>query len=308
MTSRFVGQKVAVLAGGLSSEREVSLITAKTCAEALQKKGYDTVLIDVGRDVATQLLQSRASVVFNGLHGVYGEDGRIQGLLDWMGIPYTGENLRSSLLAMDKGLAKAAFRAAGVPVANDVLISKNSILEGRTPQIPFDFPVVVKPLAEGSSVGVTIVQNPEDLASALKTAARSGDVLIEQFVKGVELSVVSQGQRSLGAVEIAPKRDFYDYTAKYDDAGTDYYVPPRISDEDLERVKQVGLAAHLALGCCGVTRTDVILTREGPIVLEVNTQPGMTSHSLVPKVAAAAGISFEDLVEWILDHAQCAEM
>jgi D-alanine-D-alanine ligase len=301
------GRRVGVLLGGLSNEREISLRTGKAIATALRSSGYDTVEIDAAHDLPERLRADRVEVVFNALHGTWGEDGRVQGLLDWMQIPYTGDGLRACLLSMDKAISKQLFRLRGVPVAADVVWHRGAPgTDPSTAECPFDGKVVVKPVAEGSSVGVTIVQSPEAFRPAVAEAFRVADrILVERFVEGVELSVVTFFNRPLGAVEIEPVRAFYDYEAKYGNAGTRYHVPPRVTGPALEACLDAGLRAHRALGCHGVTRTDVILGEAGPVVLEVNTLPGMTATSLVPKVAAAAGLSFEALVECMLDHAHC---
>ncbi len=306
ITGRFHGRRVAVLKGGLSAEREVSLNTGRAIAAALRGRPYDVVELDPGHDLPARLVAERVDVVFNALHGTWGEDGRLQGLLDWMNVPYTGDGLRACLLAMDKQISKVLFRQAGVPVAADVVLTRGAVPAEVAETPPFALPVVVKPVAEGSSVGVTIVRAPGEWAPALAAAfAISSRVLVERFVAGVELSVVTLVDRALGAVEIAPAREFYDYEAKYGQAGTQYHIPPRLPAPLLEAAQAAGLAAHRALGCRGVTRTDVICGPDGPVVLEVNTLPGMTATSLVPKVAAAAGMPFADLLEFLLDRAAC---
>lgn len=302
----FRGRRVGVLLGGLSSERDVSLRTGAAIADALRSVGYDVTEIDAGHDLPERLRAERIEVVFNALHGTWGEDGRVQGLLDWMRVPYTGDGLRACLLSMDKAISKQLFRLRGVPVAADEVWDKGTRRADPTTAVsPFPGQVVVKPVAEGSSVGVTIVRTGDSFQEAVRAAFEVSDrILIEQFVEGIELSVVTFFDRPLGAVEIEPARAFYDYEAKYGNSGTRYHVPPRFSGPDLEACLQVGLAAHQALGCSGVTRTDVILGPSGPIVLEVNTLPGMTATSLVPKVARAAGLEFPALVECMLDHAR----
>ncbi len=304
MTGIYRDQTVAVVYGGLSSEREVSVNTGAAVISALESLGYTLAPIDAGRDLPAQLRASGAAVVFNALHGTFGEDGRLQGMLDWMGLPYTGEGIRASLLAFDKALAKKAYRDAGVPVAADVVWPAAEALGKEADNLPFALPVAVKPVAEGSSVGVTLVHESAAFAQAV-TAAATGPVMVEVLVEGPEMSVVCLGDEALGCVEIEPLRDFYDYEAKYGSTGTRYHVPPRITPTQLASVETVGLAAHRALGCSSVTRSDVILGEDGPIVLETNTLPGMTASSLVPKVAAARGIKFPELIERILDLARC---
>lgn len=297
----FLRATVGVVMGGLSREREVSLNTGAAIAKALRGEGFTVREIDAGRDLPAQL--AGIDVVYNALHGTYGEDGRIQGLLDWMGIPYTGEGLEASYVSFDKARTKAILRAAKVPLADDVIIKARDL---ATAQAPFAPPFVVKPVAEGSSVGVTIVRDAAGWDAARQAAGGMGDVLVERFVAGPELSVAILGDTVLGAVEIAPARDFYDYTAKYaSGSGTGYHLPPRLDPGLVVAVEEVALSAHRALGCRGATRTDVIVGPDGPVVLEVNTLPGMTATSLVPKIAASRGLPFGALLARILAGARC---
>jgi D-alanine-D-alanine ligase len=297
---------VALLSGGLSAERDVSNATSDAIERALRGVGYDVVRVDAGHDLPAKLSAIGAEVVFVGLHGTYGEDGRLQGLLDWMAIPYTGAGMLSSAVAFDKVASKRAYRAAGVPVAADVVFASDAASSADVADLPFGLPAVVKPSGNGSSVGVTRVHAAEALRAALAEAASfGGDVLVEQLVEGPEVSVVCVDDTCVGSVEIEPAREFYDYEAKYGSTGTRYHVPPRLDASTRQAVESAGLAAHRALGCRGVTRSDVILGAAGPVVLETNTLPGMTASSLVPKVAAADGVSFEALVEAILDRAAC---
>lgn len=311
MTGRFRGKRVGLLAGGLSSEREVSLNTAKSMREGLESLGsYEIVWIDAGRDLPRVLVAERIDVVLIGLHGTWAEDGRLQGLLDWMGLPYTGSGARASLLAFDKVLAKQVLRAAAVPLAPDVVWPAAEAAARGPEDLPFGLPAVVKPAAEGSSVGVTIVREAAAFGPAVRQAAALGDVLVERFVAGPECSVAVLDGEVLGSVEIEPLRAFYDYEAKYGQAGTRYHVPPRVAPAVRAAIEDAGLAAHRALGCRGATRVDVMLDAapDGavrPVVLEVNTLPGMTATSLVPKIAAGVGIGFPALLERILDGAAC---
>jgi D-alanine-D-alanine ligase len=280
----------------LSRERAVSLVTGAAIADALRGEGFAVRNVDAGRDLPAQL--DGIDVVYNALHGTYGEDGRVQGLLDWMGIPYTGEGLEASHASFDKIRAKAIMRAAGVPVAEDVVIRAGDLASANP---PFEPPFVVKPAAEGSSVGVSIVREAKDWSAACVTARGMGDVIVERFVDGPELSVAILGDTVLGAVEIEPARTFYDYTAKYaSESGTAYHLPPRLPTEAVQAAQDAVLRAHQALGCRGVTRSEVIVSADGPIVLEVNTLPGMTGTSLVPKIAASQGIGFGALLAQVL--------
>lgn len=302
---RFLGRRVAVVMGGLSNERAVSLNTGAAIARALRERGHQIIEIDAGRDLPSRLLAERIEVVFNALHGTYGEDGRIQGLLDWMGIPYTGEGVGPSHLAFNKLHAKCLMRNANLSVAPEVVITAAELPRFEPGHLPFPLPAVMKPVAEGSSVGVTILHTAADWQQAVATATGKGDVLVERFVSGPELSVAVLGDAVLGSVEIAPTHEFYDYEAKYaTGSGTHYHLPPRIDAASLAAAEAQALGAHRALGCRAATRTDVIVGPEGPVVLEVNTLPGMTATSLVPKIAAARGIPFGELLECILDLAR----
>ncbi len=302
---RFTGRKVAVLHGGRSSEREVSLRTGTGCAEALRSRGYEVALIDAGLDVAERLRQSRAEVVFLALHGRYGEDGCVQGLLETMGLPYTGSGVLASALGMDKVMSKILFREAGLSLAEYRVFPRERASAVTAADLPFGLPAVVKPSHEGSSVGVQIAREAEALPAACLEAARHrGDVIVERYLEGAEVHVAVLDDQALGAIEVVPAREFYDYAAKYTAGTTQYFFPARIPPSQLERVSRAAETAHRALGCSGVTRVDFILSRAGePYVLEVNTLPGMTPTSLVPKIAAGAGIAFPELCERLLDGA-----
>jgi D-alanine-D-alanine ligase len=302
---RWTGKKVALLYGGRSTEREVSLKTGAGCAEALRSKGCDVALVDVDLDVTERLREVKAEVAFISLHGRFGEDGCIQGLLESMGIPYTGSGVLASALGMDKVMSKLLFRDAGLSLAEYRVFPKERASLISVADLPFGLPVVVKPSHEGSSVGVQIVKDAAALPAACVEAARyKGDVIVERFVKGKEIQVAVLDEEALGAIEVVPAREFYDYAAKYTAGTTQYFYPARIPPEHLTRVCRAAEVAHKALRCSGVTRQDFILTSSGePFVLEVNTLPGMTPTSLVPKIAAGSGISFADLCERLLEGA-----
>lgn len=298
------GRKVAVLDGGRSSEREVSLQTGRACAEALQQRGYDVLLLDVDLEVAARLREAGAAVAFNALHGRWGEDGAIQGLLEAMGIPYTGSGVLASAMGMDKPVSKLLFREAGVPVIPYVRFPPERAAAVTAADLPFGLPAVVKPGSEGSSVGVHIARDASALALACRDAVRyKGDLLVEQYVKGTELSVAVLDGRALGAIEIVPAREFYDYAAKYTAGTTQYFYPARIPAEATRAMSEHAERAYAALGCAGVARVDFILQGSTPYILEVNTLPGMTATSLVPKIAAGVGIPFPDLCERLLEGA-----
>jgi len=303
-------RKIGVLLGGLSSERDVSLRTGEAVLAALRERGHDVVPIYVDRDVDVALRQEQIEVAFIALHGRWGEDGCVQGLLEMLGIPYTGSDVLASGLAMHKAKAKELFRLhnvatpayytlGGGAAPGDDLIA----LHGD-----FGFPCVVKPVREGSSVGVTICRTMDDLGPAIERARCFDDeILVERFIAGREISVAILEDRALGAVEIAPRDGFYDYANKYTRGATDYYVPPRVSPERYRGILTQALRAHLALGCRGATRVDMMVSDAGnEFVLEVNTLPGLTPTSLLPKIADAAGISFGELCEMMLAGASLA--
>ncbi len=303
--SRWKGKRVAVLYGGRSTEREVSLDSGKGCAQALRSRGYDVALVDVDLDVAAHLREVKADVAFIALHGRWGEDGCIQGLLESMGIPYTGSGVLASSVGMDKVFSKVLFRTFGLKVVDYAVFPPGRIATVTVGDLPFGLPCVVKPSGEGSSVGVHIVKEAAALAAACQDAARyKGDVIVERYVKGQEINVAVLDGKALGAIEIVFAGEFYDYEAKYTSSATRYIYPARLPEAHMRRVLEAGEIAHRSLGCSGVTRTDFIVTADGtPYVLETNTLPGMTSHSLVPKIAAGNGISFAELCERLLDGA-----
>jgi len=296
-------QRIAVLYGGLSSERDVSLRTGEACTQALRGLGYDVLALDVGRDLAQRLLAEKIEVAFIALHGRWGEDGCIQGLLEAMFIPYTGSGVLASAAGMDKAFAKQVFTHHGVPTPPFQLFSTvEEALAGRD-LLPFGLPCVVKPSREGSSVGVHLCKTPAEYEAGVKEAAtHAGMLLVEQYIKGREVQGAVLDNRSLGVIEIIPANEFYDYQAKYQSAGkTKYLFPAPLPPAQDEQVKAVCLAAHRALGCSGATRSDVIVAEDGRVfLLEVNTLPGMTEASLLPKIAAGTGLDFASLCEQLL--------
>jgi D-alanine-D-alanine ligase len=306
---KWTGKKVAVLSGGRSSEREVSLKTGAACAEALRSKGHDVLLLDVDLEVAARLRQDGVAVAFNALHGRWGEDGSIQGLLEAMGIPYTGSGVLASALGMDKPVSKLVFREAGIPIIDYVRFAPERAGAVTVADLPFGLPAVVKPGSEGSSVGVHLVREPGALLEACRDAARyKGDLVVERYVKGAELSVAVLDGRALGVIEIVPANEFYDYAAKYTAGTTRYFYPARISAGAAEAASRHAERAYAALSCAGVARVDFILAPaaaagETPYILEVNTLPGMTATSLVPKIAAGVGIPFPELCGRLLEGA-----
>ncbi len=302
---RWTGKRVAVLYGGKSTEREVSLRTGKACADALVSKGYDVALVDVDEELAARLREQRVDVAFNALHGRWGEDGCVQGLLEVMRVPYTGSGVLASAMGMDKVVAKAMFRALGLALIEYRVFPPERAGSISAADLPFGIPCVVKPSGEGSSVGVHLVRDAAKLADACRDAATfKGDVIVERYVKGTEVNVAVLDGKALGAIEIVPANEFYDYAAKYTAGTTKYFYPARIPDAHRDRVMQAAEVAHRGLGCAGVTRVDFIVAQDGtPYILEINTLPGMTATSLVPKIAAGLGIPFPELCERILDSA-----
>jgi len=308
MTGKF--EHVGVLMGGWSVEREVSLNSGSACADALESEGYRVTRIDVGRDIVERLREVKPDVCFNALHGRWGEDGCAQAILETLQIPYTHSGVLASALAMHKERAKDVMRAAGVPVAEGVVVAGSIAAKAHVMEPPY----VVKPVAEGSSVGVFIVgkgeaKPPAELASS-KWALEQ--LLVERFIPGRELTCAVMGDDPMGVIEILPAEGlgFYDFEAKYAPGGSKHVLPAQISPNVYQLVQKLSLAVHQALGCRGVSRSDFRFDDEsgsdGELVcLEVNTQPGMTTTSLVPELAAHAGRSFGELVRWIVEDASC---
>ncbi len=304
-------QVVAVVMGGPSAEREISLSTGKAIAAALREAGYANVAeIDLDpQNFGRQLADCKAEVVFNAVHGLYGEDGRLQTLLEIAQIPYTGSGMIASVICMDKALTKRIFRDAGIPTPDCLIInSKESDAKEKIMQ-HFKFPLVVKPASQGSSIGVEIVKEEAQLDEALKNAfSYSQDILVEEFIAGKELTV-SMMQKdgeavALPVIHIAPHSGVYDFHSKYTKGETEYICPADLDEETTARVQEISRQAYRVMGCSGVARADVMLDEAGNgYVLEINTIPGMTATSLVPKAAAAAGISFPELCDIILQSA-----
>lgn len=300
--------RIGVLLGGLSSERDVSLRTGEAVLAALQKRGHDAIPIYVDRDIDVALRQEKIDVAFIALHGRWGEDGSIQGLLEMLGIPYTGSDVLASALAMHKGKAKELFRLHNLPTPAYYTLTAEDAVDLAGVHGDFGFPCVVKPIREGSSVGVSVCHSLAELAPAVEKALCFDDeLLVERFISGKEISVAILDDRALGAVEIAPRAGFYDYGNKYTKGATDYFVPPRLSPERYRGVLAQALRANNALGCRGATRVDMMVSDSGnEFILEVNTVPGLTPTSLLPKIAEAAGVSFGELCELMLFGASLA--
>lgn len=296
-------KQVAVLMGGWSAERDVSLVSGAACAKALQRAGYSVTAIDVQRDIGALLsrLFPHPDAVFNALHGRWGEDGCIQGLLDILGVPYTHSGLMASAMAMDKPLAKRLFRAAGIPVAEDKIVTRDEVLAGDVMAPPY----VVKPLNEGSSVGIHIVRaGANELPFAHDSWPYGHTVMVERYIPGREFTVAVMGDRPLAVTEIMTDHEFYDYDAKYAAGGSTHQIPANVDKAVYDEAMRLAVVAHQTLGCRGVSRADFRFDGETLYILEVNTQPGMTPTSLVPEQAAYVGISFEELVTWMVEHAE----
>ena len=294
--------EVAVLMGGPSAEREVSLVSGRECAKALREAGYQVTEVDCGPDLPARLAELKPAVCFNALHGRWGEDGCVQGLLEWLRIPYTHSGVLASALAMDKVRTKEVYRAAGLPVVDSVLATREEVEAGHVLPAPY----VVKPYNEGSSVGVYIV-HPGSNAPRL-AATMPEVVMVETYAPGKELSISVMGDRALAVTDIITD-GWYDYDAKYKPGGSRHQLPATMPDEVTAACLDYALRAHRALGCRGLSRTDMRWddTRgvAGLVLLETNTQPGMTPTSLAPEQAAHNGISFAQLCDWLVRDASC---
>ena len=304
-----MAKHVAVLMGGLSAERPVSLRSGRACAKALAERGYRVSEVDVGRDIADVLAKLKPDVCFNALHGPYGEDGTVQGVLEVLGIPYTHSGVLASALAMRKDRAKVVMAAAGVPVAEGITLSRFDLAKGH----PMSPPYVAKPVADGSSFGVFIVKEPTQgpVQECLREDWPLADeMLVERFIPGRELTCAVMGKASgaeaLDIIEIKPATGaFYDFDAKYAAGGSIHVLPAQIKPNIYQQVQEMAVRAHEALGCRGISRADFRFDDDTGVLvcLEVNTQPGMTETSLVPELAAQKGLSFGELVEWITEDA-----
>ncbi len=297
-------QHVAVLMGGWSAEREVSLVSGAAVARSLADAGLKVTAIDVQRDMGALMtrLYPRPDAIFNALHGRFGEDGCVQGLLDILDIPYTHSGLLASALAMNKPMAKRLFAAAGIPIPEHVIATIDEIRAGDVMSRPY----VIKPLNEGSSVGVHIVREGDNDPLFGESGWPYGDeVMVETFIPGRELTVSVMGDRPLAVTEIKTLRGFYDYDAKYATGGSSHVVPAELDAPVYDQAMRLALLAHQTLGCRGVTRADLRCDGDDLYLLEVNTQPGMTPTSLVPEQAAHVGLSFKDLCVWMVDNAEC---
>jgi D-alanine-D-alanine ligase len=295
-------KKIGVMMGGLSREREISLKTGKAILKALIEKGYTVCPIDVGQDIAEILVKEKIEYAFIALHGRFGEDGTIQGMLELMKIPYTGSGVLASALALHKIMAKRIFICEKIPTPSFEVFQRQEISKDPLRNISLPLPLVVKPAREGSTIGVSIARTGQEIVSALKEAGKyDEEILVEEFMKGKEITVGMLEDIPMPVIEIVPKSGFYDYHSKYTKGETEYVIPARIPREKYLYAQEVSLKAFRALGCSGCARVDLMTDENGdPFVIDVNTMPGMTETSLLPKAASYAGISFEDLVERIL--------
>jgi len=299
----FKNKKVAVLMGGPSGEREVSLRSGAAVLKSLQERGYNAIGVDAHVDLLSDLKKEKVEVCYNALHGTYGEDGVVQGLLESARIPYSGSGVSACVLTMDKVLTKRLLAMQDIPTAEDVVVKKSHV--ETNPKVSFSGPYVVKPAREGSSLGITICDNKSQLPDAIREAAKfEGDILIEKFIAGRELTVGIVGDAVFPPVEIVCKNAFYDYQAKYTKGFSQYFCPAEIPDSVTENLSNLALKAYQALGCRGGARVDFRLdANQNAFVIELNTSPGMTELSLLPMGAKAYGLNFADLVESILDSA-----
>jgi len=306
MITKWRGKKVGVLMGGITREREISLRTGNAISTSLRRMGYDVVDIDVGSDVVDRLKSEKIDVAFIALHGKFGEDGCIQGLLEMMRIPYTGGGVLGSSVGMDKVVCDMVAMQLGIPIPREECFNINEdTTDSIVARLTVPYPVIVKPSREGSTINMTIVKKMDDLPGAIETAAKSDEkIIVQEFIAGKEITVGILNGRPLPPLEIAPKSGFYDYTSKYTKGATEYILPARIPQKVAEKIQDWSVAVFEALDCTGTARCDYIVgENDRAYFLEINTIPGMTELSLVPKAAAHIGINFDMLVEEILGTA-----
>ena len=298
---------IVVLMGGLSGERKISFLTGKACSKALIKKGYKVIDLDAKGYFVDELKQLKPKIVFNALHGKYGEDGFVQSILESLKIPYTHSGVLSSSLAMDKELSRLIFIKNNLKVPKYFLLQKdhqgNSNKKFNNKKIKF--PIVIKPINEGSSLGVSICKNKKQFKNKYKKLMENYDrILVEEYIPGREIQVAVMGEKALGAIELVPRRQFYDYTAKYSNtAQTQHIMPAPLSPKKYKEILGLAKKAHELLGCRGITRSDFRFFKNKFYLLETNTQPGLTKLSLVPEIAQYCGIKFEDLIVWMTENA-----
>ncbi len=299
-------KKIGVLMGGMSGEREISLKSGKSIAAALKSRGYRVSSLEVDEKIPSRLVEEKIEVAFIALHGRWGEDGAVQGMLEMMRIPYTGSGVLSSALAMNKPMAKKIFLFHRIPTPKFQILNKKGVDEDFEKKIELELPLVVKPAGEGSALGISIVHHREELKEALEKAARfSGEILIEEFIRGKEITVGILAGEPLPVIEIVPKSGFYDYRSKYTPGCTEYIVPAGLRKKKYLEAQKLGTKAYHALSCQGMSRADMIMDEKGKFyVLELNTIPGLAETSLLPQAAREAGIDFPELAERIVTSAK----
>ena len=295
-------KKVMLIYGGVSSEREISIISSKCIYDSLIKNDYEVTKVDADEFLEEQINKIKPDVIFNALHGYWGEDGQVQSIIEKTKIPYTHSGIESSRVAMDKSKSGERFINNRILYPKTELINLNELLSYNG----FVYPFVLKPRNDGSSVGVSIIKNNSDKEKYILANSHLKEVLVQEFIKGKEIQVAVIGNQAIGSIEIVPKNEFYDYESKYfDSGGTQHILPPRISKKEKELVEKIALHTHKLLECKGISRSDFILDDESKefYLLELNTQPGMTPTSLVPEIAKAEGMEFDELINWILNDA-----
>lgn len=294
--------KVMLIYGGISAEREISIISGKEISKSLDRLGYEVIEIDADKNLKIQIEKYNPDVIFNALHGTWGEDGEVQKIIESTRVPYTNSGIKASEIAMDKQKSSELFIKEDILYPKTILTNLDIIEESNLMTYPF----VLKPRNEGSSVGVGIIFDKNDLDKYIIDNPERKEILVQEFIKGVEIQVAVIGDNKTGSIEIDPKNEFYDYESKYfDDGGTKHIIPPRISENQIRLVEDLALKAHKKIGCKGITRSDFILDQENNnfYILEINTQPGMTPTSLVPEIASYNGTGFDELINWILNDA-----
>jgi len=300
---------VIVLLGGVSGERRISFLTGNACSKALKKKGYKVLNLDAKNDFVSKLKKLKPSKIFNALHGKYGEDGYVQSILEYLKIPYTHSGVASSSLAMDKELSRIVFKQKKILVPKSIVLQRNKKITFLRKKITnkIKFPIVIKPINEGSSLGVYICKNIKQLKKKYELLSKIYNrILFEKYIPGREIQVAIMGNKAIGAIELVPKREFYDYTAKYSSAAkTKHIMPAPLNKKKYNEVLKIAKKAHKSLKCRGITRSDFRFYNNKFYLLETNTQPGMTKLSLVPEIAKYKGINFENLVEWMIKDASC---
>ena len=297
-------KKVMLISGGISAEREISIISGKEVAKSLDRLGHEIIHIDANLNLLEKIEENKPDVIFNALHGTWGEDGQVQKILELSKTAYTHSGVKASKIAMDKHESAKIFIKNDIIYPSTILSSLNHLKDN----LPFKFPFIIKPRSEGSSVGVSIIRKIEDIEDYTARNKDRKEVLVQEFINGPEINVAVIGDNKTGSIEIDPKNEFYDYESKYfDDGETKHIIPARLSKDEIIQVEKLALKVHNLIGCKGISRTEFIYDKHQSkfYILELNTQPGMTPTSLVPEQAAHANISFEDLVSWMVEHAAC---